>query len=232
MEPGRLGRECGAGATRQLPTDEERGLSLARAVAVYVRVSTRDGEQHPEVQLRPLREYAARRGWDVKEYIDQASAADLSNRTEWARLLSDVRSRRVDHVLAWKLDRCFRSALHCLRTLEEWEHYGVGFSCLTQEIDTTSPTGRLLLTVLAAVAEFERGLISERVRGGLNNARRNGKHLGRPQAIERPHVAKHLPLVLADLDGARISKREACRRLKVGMPTLNRILADTKREAL
>jgi DNA invertase Pin-like site-specific DNA recombinase len=79
--------------------------------------------------------------------------------------------------------------------------------------------------------EFERGLISERVREGLNNARRNGRHLGRPKAVERPHVAKHLPLVLADLDGARISKREACRRLKIGMPTLNRILADTKREA-
>lgn len=201
-------------------------------VALYARVSTRDKEQDPEVQLAPLREYAGRRGWHVTEYVDQASAADLLHRTEWVRLLTDVRNRRVDHVLTWKLDRCFRSALHCLRTLEEWEHYGVGFSCLTQEIDTTSPTGRLLLTVLAAVAEFERGLIAERVREGLNNARRNGRHLGRPKAIERPHVAKHLPLVLEDLDGARISKREACRRLKIGMPTLNRILADTKREAL
>lgn len=182
------------------------------------------------MQLAPLREYAAKRGWHVIEYVDQASAADLLHRSEWARLVKDVRDRRVDHVLAWKLDRCFRSALHCLRTLEEWEHYGVGFSCLTQEIDTTSPTGRLLLTVLAAVAEFERGLISERVREGLNNARRNGRHLGRPKAVERPHVAKHLSLVLADLGESRISKREACRRLKIGMPTLNRILADTKRE--
>lgn len=194
-------------------------------------MSTRDKEQDPKVQRVPLCEYASKRGWYVVEYVDQASAGDLLHRTEWARLLQDVRERRVDHVLAWKLDRCFRSALHCLRTLEEWEHYGVGFSCLTQEIDTTSPTGRLLLTVLAAVAEFERGLISERVREGLNNARRNGRHLGRPKAIERPHVTKHLPLVLADLDESRISKREACRRLKIGMPTLNRILADTKREA-
>ena len=203
----------------------------AQRVALYARVSTRDRLQNPEVQLAPLREYATKRGWRVVEYVDEASAADLVGRTEWARLLSDVRKRKVDHVLTWKLDRCFRSALHCLRTLEEWEHYGVGFSCLTQEIDTTSPTGRLLLTVLAAVAEFERGLISERVREGLNNARRNGRHLGRPKAAQRPYVAKHLPLVLADLDGARISKREACRRLKIGMPTLNRILADTKREA-
>lgn len=201
-------------------------------VGLYARVSTRDKQQDPEVQLAPLRVYAARRGWLVAEYVDEASAGDLLHRTEWARLLQDVRNRQVDHILAWKLDRCFRSALHCLRTLEEWEHYGVGFSCLTQEIDTTSPTGRLLLTVLAAVAEFERGLVSERVREGLNNARRNGKHLGRPKAVERSHVAKHLPLVLADLDEARISKREACRRLKIGMPTLNRILGDTKREDL
>lgn len=200
-------------------------------VAVYARVSTRDREQDPDTQLVPLREYAHRRGWSATPYVDQASAADLLHRIEWARLLKDVRERRVDHVLAWKLDRCFRSALHCLRTLEEWEHYGVGFSCLTQDIDTTSPTGRLLLTVLAAVAEFERGLISERVREGMNNARRNGRHLGRPKAVDRPHVTKHLAPVLADLDGARISKREACRRLQIGMPTLNRILADTKREA-
>src|SRR5579884_4260382 len=200
-------------------------------VAVYARVSTRDRDQDPETQLAPLREYTDRRGWSATPYVDHASAADLLHRIEWARLLQDVRERRVDHVLAWKLDRCFRSALHCLRTLEEWEHYGVGFSCLTQDIDTTSPTGRLLLTVLAAVAEFERGLISERVREGMNNARRNGRHLGRPKAVDRPHVTKHLAPVLADLDGARISKREACRRLKIGMPTLNRILADTKREA-
>lgn len=206
-------------------------LHKARQVALYARVSTRDRLQDPEVQLAPLREYAAKRGWHVIEYVDEASAADLLHRSEWAHLLRDVRDRRVDHVLAWKLDRCFRSALHCLRTLEEWEHYGVGFSCLTQEIDTTSPTGRLLLTVLAAVAEFERGLISERVREGMNNARRNGRYLGRPKAVDRPHVTKHLPLVLADLDEATISKREACRRLKIGMPTLNRILGDTKREA-
>src|SRR5262245_21191350 len=103
-----------------------------------------------------MREDAAARGWAPTEYVDHASAADLARRRGWARLLDDVRRRRVDHVLAWKLDRPFRSTLHCLRTLEAFAHQGVGFSCLTQEIDTASPTGRLLLTVLAAVAEFER----------------------------------------------------------------------------
>jgi DNA invertase Pin-like site-specific DNA recombinase len=125
-------------------------------VALYARVSTRDKEQDPELQLHPLREYAAARGWRPTEYVDRAPAGDLTGRAAWARLLADVRRRRVDLVLAWKLDRPFRSTLHCLSTLQEWDHRGVGFACLTQEIDTTSPTGRLLLTLLAAVAEFER----------------------------------------------------------------------------
>ena len=84
--------------------------------------------------------------------------------------------------------------------------------------------------MLAAVAEFERGLISERVREGMTNARRKGIHVGRPAALDRPHVAKHLPSVLTDLDGGHISKREACRRLKVGTATLDRILSAPKGE--
>ena len=126
-------------------------------VALYARVSTRDKDQDPEVQLHPLRAYAAARGWRPTEYVDHAPAGDLAGRAAWARLLEDARRRRIDHVLVWKLDRAFRSTLHCLSTRQELEHRGVGFACLTQaEVDTTSPTGRLLLTLLAAVAEFER----------------------------------------------------------------------------
>lgn len=199
-------------------------------VALYARVSTRDMDQDPELQLQPMRELADVRGWTWNDYVDVAPAGDFAGRERWKALLEDVRKRRIDHVMVWKLDRPFRSTLHCLRTLEDWEHRGVGFECLTQDIDTSSPTGRLLLTILAAVAEFERGLISERVREGIKNARRKGTHIGRPKATDRPYVAKHLQTVLADLDGANISKREACRRLRIGMPTLNRILTDTKTE--
>jgi DNA invertase Pin-like site-specific DNA recombinase len=134
--------------------------------------------------------------------------------------------------MAWKLDRPFRSTLHCLRTLEELEHRGVGFSCLTQDIDTSSPTGRLLLTILAAVAEFERGLISERVREGMSNARRKGARIGWPSAVDRPHVARLLPGVLAHLEAGQISKRAAARQLKVGMATLERLLGAPKGEAV
>lgn len=187
-------------------------------------MSTRDKDQDPEVQLAPLREHAAARGWEVTEYVDQASAADMAGRTAWARLVEDARRRRVDLVLVWKLDRAFRSTLHCLRTVEGWEHQGVGFACLTQPIDTTSPTGRLLLTILAAVAEFERILIAERVREGMANARRRGARIGRPPAAERPYVARQLEAVRAEVAAGTFSKRAAARRLRVGSGTLDRLL--------
>jgi DNA invertase Pin-like site-specific DNA recombinase len=193
-------------------------------VALYARVSTRDKDQDPEVQLAPLRDYSAARGWHAVEYVDHASAADMTGRTAWARLIEHARQRLVDLVLVWKLDRAFRSTLHCLRTLEGWEHSGVGFACLTQPIDTTSPTGRLLLTILAAVAEFERSLIAERVREGMAHARRNGARIGRPPAAERPHVARHLESVRAEVEAGTLSKRGAARRLRVGFGTLNRLL--------
>ncbi len=200
-------------------------LTRPLRVALYARVSTRDKDQDPELQLQPMREYAYSRGWAVAEYVDHASAADLVGRTGWARLLDDVRRRRIDHVLAWKLDRAFRSTLHCLRTLEDFAHRGVGFACLTQDIDTTSPTGRLLVTILAAVAEFERGLIAERVREGMTNARRKGVRLGRPPAAERPHVARHWPTVQDQLAAGTLSKRAAARHLRIGPATLERLLA-------
>jgi DNA invertase Pin-like site-specific DNA recombinase len=201
------------------------GAQRPLRVALYARVSTRDKDQDPELQLQPMREYAAARGWQATEYVDHAPAADLAGRTAWARLLEDVRRRRVDLVLAWKLDRPFRSTLHCLRTLEDLAHRGVGFACLTQEIDTTNPTGRLLLTILAAVAEFERGLLAERVREGMTNARRKGVRLGRPRAAERPHVARLWPTVRAHLAAGTLSKRAAARQLRVGPATLERLLA-------
>jgi DNA invertase Pin-like site-specific DNA recombinase len=196
-------------------------------VALYARVSTRDKDQDPQLQLQPMREYVAARHWTVIEYVDRAPAADLADRKAWARLLEDVRRRRVDHILTWKLDRPFRSTLHCLRTLEEFAHRGVGFACLTQDIDTTSPTGRLLVTILAAVAEFERGLIAERVREGMANARRKGVRLGRPPAAARPHVAREWPTVRAQLAAGTLSKRAAARHLKVGLATLERLLTAT-----
>jgi hypothetical protein len=102
------GRSAASSAARRarLAGEEARSLpAVAMRVALYARVSTRDRDQDPELQLQPMREYAVVRGWRAGEYVDQASAADMAGRRGWAQLLEDVRRRRVDHVMAWKLDR-------------------------------------------------------------------------------------------------------------------------------
>ena len=199
-------------------------------VALYARVSTRDKDQDPEVQLAPMRDYVSARVWCAAVYVDTASAADLVGRSAWARLVADARQRRIDLVLVWKLDRAFRSTLHCLRTLEAWQRQGVDFACLTQNVDTTSAEGQLLLTILAAVAEFERSLIAERVKEGMSNARRRGARIGRPPAAERPNVVRHLEAVRVAVAAGTLSKRAAAKQLRVGFGTLNRLLTARKGE--
>jgi DNA invertase Pin-like site-specific DNA recombinase len=196
-------------------------------VALSARVSTRDKSQDPELQLVPMREYAARLGWAVvAEYVDYARAADFTGRKRWRELLADTRHRRIDLVAVWKLDRAWRSTIECLNTLREWEARGVGFVCVSQpELDTTTPIGRLLMTVLAAVAEFERDLTRERVLEGLENARRKGSRLGRPSVLARAGFEERWQEARRLLGDQQIGKREAARRLKVGAGTLDRLLA-------
>jgi DNA invertase Pin-like site-specific DNA recombinase len=198
----------------------------ALRVALYARVSTRDKDQDPEVQLAPMRDYVETRGWIASEYVDTAAAGDLAHRLSWGRLLHDVKARRVDLVLVWKLDRAFRSTLHALATLRDFEHVGVGFFALTQpELDTTSPTGRLVFTILAAVAEMERELIADRVREGMRHAANQGKRVGRPPVTERPGFAARWARVRPELAAGRLSRREASRRLRIGTASLARLLA-------
>ena len=195
-------------------------------VALYARVSTRDKDQDPELQLEPMRDYVAARGWEAIEYVDIAAAGDLAHRTAWARLLADVAQRKVDLVLVWKLDRAFRSTLHALATLRDFEHAGVGFAALTQpELDTTSATGRLVFTILAAVAEMERELIAGRVREGMRHAAWTGKRIGRPPVTCRPGFAARWTRLRPELAAGRVSRRHAARRLGIGTATLGRLLA-------
>ena len=129
-----------------------------------------------------LREYAGQRGWDLQqEYIDQASATDLRGRTAWRELLDHVRKGGIDLVLVTKLDRAFRSAKDTYDNLAYLDQHNVGFIATTQPIDTSTSTGKLLLGVLAAVAEFEKALIVERTKEGLARAVSQGKRLGRPK---------------------------------------------------
>ncbi len=146
-------------------------------VALYVRTSKID--QHPENQIFELRQYANARGWTIfKEYEDRMSGAK-DGRPALQQLLQDAKRRRFEMVLCWRLDRFSRSLRNLLFTVDELVSYGVSFSSLNEGIDTHSVTGRFTLSILGALAEMERSRISERVKLGLDRAKRDGVKLGR-----------------------------------------------------
>ncbi len=150
--------------------------------AIYARVSTANNGQSPEMQLRELREYIDRRDWKMAgEYVDTGISGAKEKRPELDRLMADAHRRRFDAIVVWKFDRFARSVSHLLRALETFKALGIEFVSLSEQVDTSTPTGRMIFTVLGAVAELERSLIAERVRAGLRNARAKGKKLGRPK---------------------------------------------------
>lgn len=149
--------------------------------AIYARVSTLDKGQDTEVQLRDLRSYAQARGWIIaSEYVDKGQSGAKDRRPELDRLMRDVRKRKVDLILCWRLDRLGRSLKHLILTLDELQSVGVGFVSYNENLDLTTSTGRLMFQLLGAFAEFERNLIKERVKAGLANAKAKGAKLGRP----------------------------------------------------
>ena len=151
--------------------------------AIYARVSSSNG-QDPEMQLRELREYCERRGWEIAaEFVDAGFSGAKDSRPELNRLLAEAHRRQFDAVVVWKFDRFARSVSHLLRTLETFRSLGIEFVSLSEQVDTSTPTGKMVFTVLGAVAELERSLITERVRAGLRNAKAKGRRLGRPRKV-------------------------------------------------
>jgi DNA invertase Pin-like site-specific DNA recombinase len=156
-------------------------MSSSSRVGLYARVSTLAG-QSPEMQLVELREYAARRGWQViEEYVDHGVSGAKESRPALNRLMADAKQRRFDVIAVWKIDRFGRSLKHLVNALAELESLGIAFVSLKDSLDLTTASGRLLFQLVAAMAEFERALIQERVRAGIRNARSKGRKLGRPR---------------------------------------------------
>src|SRR6516225_4287956 len=152
-------------------------------VGIYARTSTNHG-QDVTLQTRELKQFAEARGWTiVAEYRDKGVCGAKDSRPELNRLMIAARRRQFDVVLCWKLDRFGRSLRHLVNALAELEAVGVAFVSLTDSLDLSTPAGRLMFQVIAAMGEFERELIRERVRAGLRNARAKGKRLGRPTVI-------------------------------------------------
>lgn len=158
-----------------------------KRAALYMRVSTKNHGQTTETQAVALRDYVAHRGFQVvEEYRDEGIRGSKDSRPALDRLMKDARARKFDVVVVARFDRFARSVSHLLRALEEFSHLGVNFVSLSESIDTSTPMGKMIFTVLGAVAELERNLIRERVNMGIARARRQGKHLGRPRVEVDP----------------------------------------------
>ncbi len=179
--------------------------------ALYARVSTLD--QEPENQLAELRRYAAARGWAASEYVDHGVSGSRARRAALDALVRDARRRRFSVVVCWRLDRLGRNLRHLVTLLDDLQALGVAFVSLGEGIDCTTPAGRLQLHILAALAEFEKSRIAERVRAGLARVRANGTRLGRPKAVV---PAARVAAV------AHLSTREAAGQLRVSVSTLKR----------
>src|SRR4030042_1725934 len=191
--------------------DKERVITR---VALYARCSTVDKGQDPELQLTPLREYCQRRGLTIAgEYIDNGISGTKDHRPQLDKLREAARKREIDLIVVWKLDRFGRSLKQLVTALDELSNLGVGFISYQDNLDLTTPQGRLMFHIIGAMAEFERELIRERVKAGLDNARRKGKRLGRkpvaPIDIEKAiqlHKEDHLLSIRDIAKKAKLSK--------------------------
>jgi DNA invertase Pin-like site-specific DNA recombinase len=188
-----------------------------KRTALYIRVSTLD--QHPETQQLELRSLAEQRGLEVvKEYVDHGISGARTKRPALDELLADARRRRFDLVLVWACDRLARSTKHFLELLDEFNHLGIEFVSMRENIDTAGPLGRAIVTIIGAIAELERSLIVERVRAGMRRAKLEGLHIGRkPLEIDRQAILRDRErgMSLGDLAKThRVSKTSIRRALK------------------
>ena len=195
-------------------------------IAIYARVSTSDRDQNPETQLMPLREFVQAQDWQTYQvYVDEASAMDLNGRKAWRELLDDASKRRFDLLLVWRMDRAFRSVLDAATTLERLRSWGVGLRSYSEPwLDTTSVFGEALYYITVAYAQLERGILRERVKAGMERARRQGKRIGRPKVTDRRGFKNRFGAVLERLKAGDISRRKAAKELNIGYATLKRLL--------
>jgi DNA invertase Pin-like site-specific DNA recombinase len=191
-------------------------------VAIYARVSTTGHGQDVSMQTRELQQFAQARGWTpADEYVDAGVSGAKDSRPELNRLMADAHKRRFDIVCVWRFDRFARSVSHLLRALETFKALGIDFVSFSEQMDTSTPAGKMVFTVLGAVAELERSLIVERVRAGLRNARAKGKKLGRPPvAVDAVRIAR--------LDAQGRSIREIAEELGYSRSLVHKTLANSK----
>jgi len=191
-----------------------------KRVIIYARVSTR--EQNVDMQITDLRQYAEARILKiVREYVDYASGAK-SDRENYKKLFDDVRKRKTDIVLVWKFDRFARSTRELINALEEFNNLGVDFISYKENIDTSTPAGKILFTMISAFAEFKRAIIKERVIAGMEKAKAKGARIGRPK-IPPFTIEKVL-----EMRGLGCSYKEITKKLKISKSAYYKILQAVK----
>ena len=187
-------------------------------VGLYARVSTHDQQTLP-LQMRAMREYAAKRGWTIAVLIKEVGSG-AAERELREKLLAAARRREIDVVLVWRLDRWGRSLVDLVVTLKELAELGVSFVSLTEALDLTTPTGRAMAGLLSVFAEFEHEILRERIRAGIAEARLKGKRFGRPLTAAKKAGQ------IRKLYGAGVGKAEIARRLDIGRTSVRRILSE------
>ncbi len=190
-----------------------------KRIAIYARVSTTD--QSTESQLLDLRRYVSERGWNIfKEYVDEGISGTKDSRPALNDLMNDAKKRRFDVVLVWRFDRFARSTKHLILALEEFKNLGVDFVSFQENIDTSSPLGSAIFTIISAVAQLERDIIAERVKAGLRRAKENGKKLGRPRAeVSKGEIYR--------LHSHGLSLRKIATQLNISKSTVARYLTQS-----
>lgn len=176
------------------------------------------------MQLTDLREYATRRGFQIyREYCDIGISGFKDDRPQLNALIEDARKGKFNAVMVWKFDRFARSSRHLINSLCEFNHLGIDFISFTENIDTSSPTGKVLFTIISAMAEFERDLIRQRVKAGLDHAKQRGVKLGRPSFL-----TENIREQIKELRVAGKSIRAIARQVKVSPSLVHKTLTNFK----
>jgi DNA invertase Pin-like site-specific DNA recombinase len=184
-----------------------------KQVAIYARVST--DKQAADMQLSELRSYVKRSKWGIyKEFIDHGYSGSTTNRPAFAGMMVAAQKKEFDILLVWKLDRLSRSLKDLITTLDELRAFGIDFISYDNQMDTSTPSGKLLFSLIGAMAEFEQEIIRERVKAGLENARRKGKTLGRPR---KPGQLRQKAI---DLHKGGVSNRKIGKKLGIAESTV------------
>jgi len=190
-----------------------------KRIAIYARVSTTD--QSTESQLLDLRRYVSDRGWNIyKEYVDNGISGTKDSRPALNELMNDAKKKRIDVVLVWRFDRFARSTKHLILALGEFNNLGIDFVSYQENIDTSSPLGSAIFTIISAVAQLERDIIAERVKAGLRRDQENGKKLGRPRAeVSQGEIYR--------LHSHGLSLRQIATQLNISKSTVARYLTQS-----